>query len=135
VEVIIREFKNDDLESLNNLLNEVYEVKRCGLTTNGNIELVAVFNNEIVGYTIINKLYNVIENCYYAHINYVCVLKEYRNKGIASKIFNEVFNICKEESIKYLELTSNSSRVEAHKLYKNLGFSIRETDVFRKELI
>lgn len=133
--VIVRRFKNDDIESLNNLLSEVYEVKRCGFTTDDNIELVAVVDSEVVGYTLINKLYDVIRNCYYAHINYVCVLKEYRNKGIATKIFDEVFSICKKEEIKYLELTSNSSRVAAHSLYKNLGFNIRETDVFRKEII
>lgn len=135
MEVIIRKFKNEDLESLNILLNEVYEVNRRGFTTDSNIELVAVVNNKVLGYTIVNKLYDVIGNCYYAHINYVCVLKEYRNKGIATKIFDEIFNICKEEDIKYLELTSNSSRKEAHKLYNNLGFDIRETNVFRKELI
>lgn len=135
MEVIIRRFKNEDLESLNILLNEVYEVKRRGFTTDSNIELVAVINNKVVGYTIINKLYDVIGNCYYAHVNYVCVLKEYRNKGIATKIFNEVFSICKEDKIKYIELTSNKSRKEAHKLYKNLGFDIRKTNVFRKEFI
>lgn len=135
MEVIIRRFKNEDLESLNILLNEVYEVKRRGFTTDSNVELVAVINNKVVGYTIINKLYDVIGNCYYAHVNYVCVLKEYRNKGIATKIFNEVFSICKEDKIKYIELTSNKSRKEAHKLYKNLGFDIRKTNVFRKEFI
>lgn len=135
MEVIIRRLKSEDLESLNILLDEVYEVKRRGFTTDSNVELVAVINNKVLGYTIVNKLYDVIGNCYYAHINYVCVLKEYRNNGIATKIFDEIFNICKEEDIKYLELTSNSSRKEAHKLYKNLGFDIRETNVFRKELI
>ena len=46
-----------------------------------------------------------------------------------------VFDICKSMNISYIELTSNSSRVNAQSLYINSGFEIRDTNVFRKELV
>lgn len=33
------------------------------------------------------------------------------------------------------ELTSNPTRVSAHKLYESCGFIKRDTDVFRKDVI
>ena len=135
MEVVIRKYEDNDLETLNGLLQQVYNCKRPGNVTPNNIELVAVLDNKVVGYTILSKLYDVINNIYYGHINYVCVLEEYRNKKIATKLLEEVFIICKNEKIKYIELTSNSSRIVAHHLYKKLEFNIRETNVFRKEII
>ena len=129
--VIIREYKDSDLQSLNKLLLQVYSHTREGITTKENIELVATIDNNVVGYLVLNKIYNTVENNYYGHINYVCVLEQYRNQGIATKLFKEVFKICKEKDIVYLELTSNQSRVAAHYLYQKLGFNIRKTDVFR----
>lgn len=135
MKVIIRKYEDRDLETLNNLLKEVYTCKRKGTISSDNIELVAILDNKVVGYMILSKLYDVVNDIYYGHINYVCVLEEYRNKNIATKLLEEVFRICKDEKIKYIELTSNSSRIAAHHLYKKLGFNIRETNVFRKELI
>ena len=135
METTIRRFRDEDLESLNILLKEVYDKERKGKTLDNNIELVAVVDKKVVGYLILNKLYDVVRGIYYGHINFYCVLEKYRNKKIGTKLLEEVFNICKKEDIKYLELTSNSSRVVAHHLYKKLGFNIRNTNVFRKELI
>lgn len=135
METTIRRFRDEDLESLNILLKEVYDKERKGKTLDNNIELVAVVDKKVVGYLILNKLYDVVCGIYYGHINFYCVLEKYRNKKIGTKLLEEVFNICKKEDIKYLELTSNSSRVAAHHLYKKFGFNIRNTNVFRKELI
>ena len=135
METTIRRFRDEDLESLNILLKEVYDKERKGKTLDNNIELVAVVDKKVVGYLILNKLYDVVCGIYYGHINFYCVLEKYRNKKIGTKLLEEVFNICKKEDIKYLELTSNSSRVAAHHLYKKLGFNIRNTNVFRKEII
>ena len=135
MEILIRNCIDSDLDSLNELLSETYNLtKKCSNNTT-NIELVAVLSNEVVGYLTINKLYDSVLDCKYCYINYVCVKEKYRNNGIATSLFNKVFEICKNENISYIELTSNPMRLEAHKLYKKLGFNIRETDVFRKEII
>ena len=137
MKVTIRKYKDSDLESLNTLLKTAYayNLERRGFSLSDNIELVALSNNIVVGYLILNKLYDVVRGVFYGYITYVCVLKEYRNKRVATQLLEKVFEICKDEKIKYLELTSNSSRVAAHHLYKKLGFNIRETDVFRKEIL
>lgn len=130
----IRKYIESDLSSLNVLLNDVYGIEKVICTTD-NIELVAIDREVVVGYLMINKMHDSIRNIYYCMLNYVCVSKEYRRMGIATKLFEEVFNICRFENISYIELTSNAARVEAHALYKKLGFIVRDTTVFRKEFI
>ena len=130
----IRKYIESDLSSLNVLLNDVYGIEKVICTTD-NIELVAIDREVVVGYLMVNKMHDSIRNIYYCMLNYVCVSKEYRRMGIATKLFEEVFNICRFENISYIELTSNAARVEAHALYKKLGFIVRDTTVFRKEFI
>lgn len=130
----IRKYIESDLSSLNVLLNDVYGIEKVICTTD-NIELVAIEDEVVVGYLMVNKMHDSIRNIYYCMLNYVCVSKEYRRMGIATKLFEEVFNICRFENISYIELTSNAARVEAHALYKKLGFIVRDTTVFRKEFI
>lgn len=134
MDIEIREYKEKDLASLNILLEEVYGLKKEN-NTNDNTELVAVLNNEVVGYLTINKLYDSVKNIKYCYINYVCVKKEYRESHIATKLLQEVEKICKGENISYIELTSSSKRVEAQYLYNNRGYIKRDTNVFRKVIL
>ncbi len=134
MEINIRTYKTSDRDSLNILLKEVFDLEKEEDNTN-NIEIVAVCNNQVIGYLTINKLYDSVKNIYYAFLNYVCVKEEYRNKKIASHMLEYVFKICKNNNISYIELTSNDKRVEAQYLYKDMGFVIRETNVFRKEIL
>lgn len=132
----IREYQDNDLESLNELLNEYeFGFQRRGRKHPSNKEIVVIVDKKVVGYAVLNQLYDNIQNINYGYINYVCVLKKYQNQKIATKMFHFIFEICKKEGISYLELTSNPSRVVAHHLYEKLGFIIRKTDVFRKEII
>ncbi len=133
--VVIREYKDSDNLSLNKVLKESFNLEKKGNNNNSNIELVAVHNNIVVGYLVINKVFDSLKNNYYALINYVCVKEEYRNNKIGSNLLQKAIDICNEENIIYIELTSNKNRVEAQHLYKKYDFIIRDTDVFRKELI
>lgn len=135
MDIIIREYENKDFESLNNLLNEVFNIKKSKNIANSNIELVAINNEYVVGYLTINKLFDSVQNLNYANINYVCVLEKYRNMGICSKMLDEVVKYCKKNNISYIELTSNPTRKAARHLYEKKGFAIRETSVYRKEII
>lgn len=131
----VRKYCDPDLESLNYLLKEAFNVERNGYNSSNNIELVACYQDEVVGYLVLSKLYDNIKNLNYYYVNYVCVKSKYQNRGVASCMFETVFSICKKENIAYLELTSNKSRIFAHKLYEKLGFVIRDTYVFRKDFI
>lgn len=135
MDIRIREYQDSDFYSLNELLKEVYNLSKKDNTNSMNTELVAVSSNEVVGYLTINRLYDSVLACHYCYVNYVCVKRNYQHRGIATLLFNKVFEICKNENISYIELTSNPTRIEAHGLYQKLGFNIRKTDVFRKEII
>ena len=130
----IREYIDSDLSSLNVLLNDVYDIEKVNCITD-NIELVAIDDEAVVGYLMLNIMHNSIKNIRYGMVNYVCVAKEYRRQGIATKLFEKVFDICRNKNISYIELTSNETRVEAHALYKKIGFMVRDTTVFRKEFL
>ena len=133
MEIIVRNYQNSDLNSLNVLLDEVYNLKKVNSITD-NIEIVAVKEEKIVGYLTLSRLHDSVRNIYYFYVNYVCVKREFRRCGIATKLFNYVFDLCSDKNISYIELTSNSSRTEANKLYERLGFNIRNTNVFRKDI-
>lgn len=132
--IVIKDYEESDLESLNILLKEVYNLekkKNMGI----NKEVVAKDNSKVVGYLVVNELYNSVEDIKYIYLNYVCVLESYRNMGICSKMLDYVFEYCKKNKISYIELTSNSKREAARYLYSKKGFEIRKTNVFRKEIL
>ena len=133
--IIIREYEDKDMESLNELLDEVYKMKKSKNIANDNMELVAVDNERVVGYLTINKLFDSVQNINYANINYVCVLEKYRNRGICSNMLDKVINYCRKNNISYIELTSNPTRKIARHLYEKKGFVERETSVYRKEIV
>ena len=64
----------------------------------------------------------------------VVVDKEYRNKGIATKLINYAIRNAKANGISSLNLTSRPERENANKLYGKLGFKKRNTNVYRIEL-
>lgn len=64
----------------------------------------------------------------------VVVDKEYRNKGIATKLINYAIRNAKANGISSLNLTSRPERENANKLYGKLGFKKRDTNVYRIEL-
>ena len=53
---------------------------------------------------------------------------------MAKKLTEELIKIAKNKKVKKINLTSNPKRVEARKLYQNMGFEIYDTGVFRMEL-
>ena len=63
-----------------------------------------------------------------------CVDDNYRGRGIAKEILIKLEEIAKEENVMFLQLTSSRFRTSARKLYSDLGFSLRESDIFRKVL-
>lgn len=131
---IIR-YQEQYLESLNLLLQEAFKLEKKENLSSDNIELIAVNDLEVVGYLVLNTCLDAVLGIKYAYVNYVCVKEEYRGQHIASMMFEKVFSLCKENNISYLELTSRATRVAAHHLYKKLGFEVRETTVFRKEIL
>ena len=131
----IKKFEEKYLDSLNGLLEKSFHLKKEGKSSPSDIELLAIVDEKVVGYLVLNRLIDGVRNQTYFHVNYVCSHPDFRNQHIATRLFEEVFSICKKEGVSYLELTSNPSRVAAHHLYHKLGFQVRKTTVFRKEIL
>lgn len=128
----VKLYSDEYLDSLNKLLFSIFDVsKKCN---SSNIEIICVNNNLVVGYLTVNECIDSLTGEVYGYVNYVCVLSEFRGLGVASLMFEYLFELCRSRGITYLELTSNPSRVAAHKLYEKLDFIKRDTDVFRRYL-
>ena len=63
----------------------------------------------------------------------VVVSEEYRRRGIGKALSKMAIEKGDELGLLHIELTSRPSRKPAHKLYKGLGFKMRETAVYRLE--
>lgn len=128
----IKYYEDSFLDSLNELLGETFDVEKVYQNKSDDIELIMVNRKEVVGYLNLHRCINLITGSKYCYVNYVCVKNSYKRQGIATSLFKKVFELCKNEGISYIELTSNESRIAAHELYEKLGFTVRDTTVFRK---
>jgi len=61
----------------------------------------------------------------------VVVDESQRGKGIGRELTLFAVGFAKSKGYKAIELTSRPSRIAANKLYRDLGFVLRETNVYR----
>ena len=61
----------------------------------------------------------------------IVVDKEYRKKGIGTKLITTALNLARKEGVVYLDFTSRPTRTAANNLYQHLGFKKRDTSVYR----
>lgn len=71
---------------------------------------------------------------FFGTIEDVVVAEGYQRKGIGEELVQNLIGEGRRMGMDYVELTSRPSREAAQRLYKKLGFSERETNVFRFEL-
>lgn len=57
--------------------------------------------------------------------------KEFRGKGIATKLINYAIKNAKTKGVSSLNFTSRPERETANRLYEKLGFKKRDTNVFQ----
>lgn len=57
-----------------------------------------------------------------------------RGKGIGQKLIMVAIEKAKERGATFVNLTSNPNRVPANALYQKMGFSQRETNVYRYDI-
>ena len=91
-------------------------------TNNKNLLLVAVENNEIIGFLSAQKGYfNKIKHTAYIVVG---IREEHRNKGIGKELFRSLDIWTKKEKIMRLELTVVCENIIAKNLYEKNGFEI-----------
>jgi ribosomal-protein-alanine N-acetyltransferase len=78
----------------------------------------AVLGDTIIGYICINYIMDE------GHILNLAVHPDFRRRGIATKLFEDVLDELKEIDCRYLYLEVRVSNLEARKFYECLGFKV-----------
>ncbi len=94
----------DDFESMFN--NDAYIIK------------IAKLDEEIVGFVLCQISDEI-------NITSIAIKKEFRNLGIATKLFECVEKFAKAKGINCISLEVNSKNITAYLLYEKLGFTVR----------
>lgn len=146
MENVVRYYCNEDFEMVKRILinsfpevNDLLEkslisYKNLDLDKNKYIQLVVEVDGKVVGYLLASWCFDPIVNKMNMWIDYVCVDEAYRGMGLAKELLMKIEEIAREENVMFLQLTSSRFRTSARKLYADLGFVLRESDIFRKVL-
>lgn len=141
--VIIRKATLDDLFEIQNLNNLLFKLEKENfdptlvedwpLSVDGknyfkelienNFVVVAIINNEIVGYLAgsINEK-GSYEEIQYGEVNNMFIKSECRGYGLGKMLINEFKNYCSSNSINNLVVTASAKNVNAIEFYKKNGF-------------
>lgn len=90
------------------------------ITDYNTINLVAKINNEIVGFTILQL--ESEDDSTFGHIITLNVASNFRRKGVAQKLLQEMESILKSRGITECRLEVRQDNAVAIKLYENLGY-------------
>ncbi|MGE5455558.1 MAG: GNAT family N-acetyltransferase [Ignavibacteriales bacterium] len=126
----IERLKYDDLKLYKELIDECFdgsndiEQYMSNYSENGNYEVVvAKEDNKIVGSATFYKIDLFTFSFQPAlEIFNVAVLKEYRGREIAQKLFQFIIDYAKDYGYKSIYLTCLDSAYAAHHLYEKMGF-------------
>ena len=135
MEIVVRDYSGEDYDEVNRILKETFGYEKSKNRDTKSYEFVGVLDNNVVGYFILNEMKDIIRDFIIYHVDYVCVDEKYRSQGIGRKMMEYAIEYAKKNKAFRLELTSSNKRVAAHKLYLSLGFEIRDSAIFRKELL
>jgi ribosomal protein S18 acetylase RimI-like enzyme len=69
-----------------------------------------------------------------AHIEDVVVDSSARGRGVGAALTNAAAELARQRGARSVELTSRPSREAANRLYRRLGFQLRDTNVYRYPL-
>ena len=146
MELIIEDLKYEDIEecyNLNNLIfNEEYglsDVKELYLKLHKNTDmyrfLVAKLKGKIVGYTSVIIAYNLFDGKKpFMTLWWVGTHPKYRHQGIATKLFEKIEEIAKENNCELIYFISAEDNTGAHKFYQKLGYNMNSDKAFVKML-
>ncbi len=123
-EILIREMQASDIP-------DVLQIERMSFTTPWSKDAflneihklysstkVAVLGDTIIGYICVNYIIDE------GHILNLAVHPDFRRRGIATKLVEDVLNELKEIDCRYLYLEVRVSNLEAKKFYEHLGFRV-----------
>ena len=129
-DLIIREAANKDIEGVIEVLKTIYlqdatwakrAIKKL-LATENYVILVAVLDDQIVGFIDYYILPSIWEKWNEATINNLFIHKNYQGRGIGSRLLEEVIKRTEEVGIAELHVGTEKGNEKAIRLYKKHGF-------------
>ena len=103
------------------------------INSENSILFIAKSKNEEIAGTL-TLLINRIPTGQKVWIEDVVVDNKFRGKGIGQKLTQFAIDYAIKRGIKEINLTSNPARIAGNKLYQKLGFTLRETNIYRLNL-
>lgn len=125
--IIIRKVKPNDFNSFFKLINDFRETSftieqfedTLNTINNSSDIIVLEYNNELIGTGTIIYEYKFIYNiCCLAHIEDVCIKKEFRNKGLGQSLINELIKLSKIKKVYKITLDCSDLNIEFYKKCK-----------------
>lgn len=139
----IRKTKLEDLDSVFELLDELYENKieyskftqkyKESLEDNSFYGIVAIENNKVVGVLISRVINRLAKKKNILFIDDLIVNEKCRNIGIGKLLIQTATAYAISKDCGALELTSMIQNINAHRFYENNGFEKRQYK-FKKSL-
>lgn len=139
----IRKTKLEDLDSVFELLDELYENKieyskftqkyKESLEDNSFYGIVAIENNKVVGVLISRVINRLAKKKNILFIDDLIVNEKCRNIGIGKLLIQTATAYAISKDCGALELTSMIQNINAHRFYENNGFEKRQYK-FKKTL-
>lgn len=96
---------------------------------------IACDGEKVVGTAMGVVCYDLCGSCkQFMLIENVAVLPAYRGKGIGKLLMQAQEEFGRKNNCKYIILVSESKRIESHKFYESIGYSIGQEYGFKKRL-
>ena len=137
--VTLRKLKSSDTKRINELmkqLNTTYakelseeDVKKI---ISKNFHLGIFEDNKLVGCS--HLIFFEIFMGMHGWIDGVIVDKECRGKGYGKRMMEEIIKYCKEHSVQYIVLCTDTTYTVANKMYESLGFQKTVLNHYAMEL-
>ena len=132
----VERLKTKDIDSYREFVKDVfgYDVSKRNISDamKNSMILVLKLDNKVIASITLEEAKEYIKGKKYYYVSYFGVLTDYRRMGFATKIFDYVEELVKENKIDYIELTSGNQRKEAHMFYSKHNFRVKDTTVFIK---
>lgn len=133
--MIIKEVPAKDLEKAKQIYCESFHKEYTKTTIKLLGKIIGIYlQEELIGLCQIDYINDIFENKKRAYINNFCIKKEYQNQGYGDILLKECIHILEKEEIDQINMTSNKTRIYAHKLYQKNKFQLINTNLFKKDL-
>lgn len=133
--MVFRKMNVSEIDIVRKIYFESFETKVVGnLEYTADNIYVVVNDDNIVGMCMVNYIDHIFSGVRTLYLNDVCVANDFRRRGVATFMLDEVTKMAMRFGVNYIMLTSSDKRIDAIDLYNKSGFSRYDTSVFRKEL-